>query len=62
MQLAEGYLKPGGIIFFSESDISMYYRDSPALIPLGLDTDERGDPEKGSWMQRIGRGKHNSIL
>jgi len=53
----EACLKPGGIVFFIDGDTRNYREDMITPIPVGLEKDEGGDPDEGSWFHRIMRGK-----
>jgi hypothetical protein len=57
MQDVEACLRPGGIVFFIDGDQRFYEENAVGPIPIGVDPEDGGDPKKGSWVFRIGRGK-----
>jgi hypothetical protein len=57
MQDVEACLKPGGIVFFIDGDQRFYEENAVGPIPIGVDPEDGGDPKKGSWLFRIGRGE-----
>jgi hypothetical protein len=60
MSDVEACLKPGGIVIFIDGDMTSYEEDLVTPGPMGQEEDEGGDPTKGSWFQRIKRGKKDN--